>query len=149
MIAEELSVCDAVVHSYTVDYGGHIRLSTATYSHGASPTPEQYTDVTFTGVLAYHFVGEMGGASLHSIAEVTPVRVYEAFEHVFTRKQGQAWPFTLGDTETAPRQVVTSALEGAGVRAFVIRAYFGMDGFVLAKAMEIESRPAARAEGQQ
>ncbi|MFN3649942.1 MAG: hypothetical protein ACK47B_10195 [Armatimonadota bacterium] len=101
--------------------------------------PHEKAQITFTGVLAYHFEGDAFGTILFDITAVPPAEIVGQYAELFARLKNYGWP---GPTYQTPEEL-NQRLEGSGVTGYLIYSSCGMDGFVLAKRMEIRAAAAA------
>ena len=129
-MASEISVHDNFLLSYSVEAGEkRITLHTAYYDR----EPHEFTDVLFTGVLAYHFEGD----DLHTIffdIEKTSLRhIYSDYQDLFERRKNYGWPLLEYNTAEELMQTLTDR----NIQAFAISSACGLDGFVLAQEMQI------------
>jgi hypothetical protein len=125
----EISVHDNELVSYTVQCEERqIRLHTIYRDR----EPYEYTDVVFTDVVAYHFETDNFQTILFDIAEVAVEAVYTTYRDLFVRKKNYGWPVFDYKTE----QDLLETLREQGIKGFVIASSYGMEGFVLAKAMQ-------------
>jgi hypothetical protein len=97
-------------------------------------------DVTFTGVIAYHFEGDCFQNIVFGIVEVRPEAIQD-LAHAEERARNYGWPPGRDSTrETLPQ---FAAREGA--RWFEVSCSYGLGGWVAAAAMTMvpASRPDA------
>jgi hypothetical protein len=130
MPAAEISIHDNRLLSYTVD--GEKR-SIVLHTVYADRKPHEYTDVVFSGVVAYHFEGDNFETILFDITEQPLSKVYEDDEGLFLRRKNYCWPVV--DYNTADE--LLQKLGDQNIRAFVLTSSYGMDGFVLAQEMHV------------
>jgi hypothetical protein len=129
-MAAEISVHDNLILSYTVECEQRrITLHTAFFDN----EPNEYTDVTFSGVVAYHFEGDTFGTILFDISEVPPLTVYEDYEEVFVRRRNYGWPVL----QYGAKEELLDKFNPEGIKAYRISSSYGMDGFVLAREIRI------------
>ncbi len=125
----EISVHDNALVSYTVQCEERqIHLHTIYRDR----EPYEYTDVVFTEVVAYHFEADNFNTILFDIKEVTVEAVYAAYRDLFVSKKNYGWPAITYQSEAE----LLDKLREEGIKGFAIASSYGMDGFVLAKAMQ-------------
>ena len=127
---DKISIHDNFVLSYTVDCREkQITLRTA-YLDGET---DEYTEIVFSGVAAYHFERDNFSTILFDIEEASPEQVYADYRNLFERNKNYGWPEIRYDTEAE----LLAALKSKGVKGFLISSSYGMDGFVLAQEMRL------------
>lgn len=133
-MSPEISVHDNSLLSYTVDSSEKcITLHTAYFDQ----EPYQFTDVVFTGVLAYHFEGDVFGTLLFDITETSAQHLYAAHKDLFERRKNYGWPVLSYRTVEELMQMLTSQ----NMRVFDISSSCGLNGFVMAQQMHWLSIP--------
>lgn len=128
------SVHDNLILSYTVEQ--EPRRNTLRTVYEDSETNE-YTDIIFSGVVAYHFEGDTFGTILFDIIETDLSRLYDDYESLFRLRKNYGWPVL----DYGSPQELLERFQRRGVKAFLIRPSLGMDGFVLATEMKILASP--------
>ncbi len=124
------SVHDNLVLSYTVEAKERrVTLRTAYLDQ----EPHEHTLVIFSDVLAYHFEGDTFGTILFDIEEVSPADIYAAYPDVFVRRKHHGWPAV----EYWTKEGLMDALQARGIKSYLISSSCGMDGFVMAAAMDV------------
>jgi len=126
----EISIHDNFLLSYTVDAGEkRITLHTAYYDR----EPHEFTDVLFTGVLAYHFEGDDLRTVLFDIEQTSFQHIYKNHQDLFEHRKNYGWPLSSYNTVEELMQTLTDL----NIQAFEISSACGLDGFVLAQEMQI------------
>jgi hypothetical protein len=123
------SVHDNLLLSYTVEHEPR-RITFRTVYQDIEPN--EYTDVLFSGVIAYHFEGDTFGTILFDITETELSRLYADYEELFRRQKNYGWPL-LG--YGSPDELI-DRFQREGVKAFTIHSSCGMEGFVHATEMK-------------
>ena len=128
----EISVHDNTLVSYIVDCEKQeITLHTVFFDQ----EPHEYTEVVFSGVVAYHWEGDTFGTILFDIYERGIASIYSANGDLFLRRKNYGWPM-LYDT----KESLLENLQSSGVRGFIINSSIGLEGFVLAQEMRFVRR---------
>jgi hypothetical protein len=99
--------------------------------------PFEFSDVFFTGVIAYDFWhdSEMG-TIIFDITEVPAADIYAEHEEEFRAGVRYGWP---GEWAETPEEAA-SYFQKHGVRGFELASSCGMSGWVLAREMKMETR---------
>lgn len=130
----KISVHDNYLVSYEVRCERReIRLHTEFRDRGE---PFEYTDVVFTGVCAYHFHQDCFTNIIFDIDETAPETIYSDHRAEFEAGRMYGWPGDWGKTEDA----ALAYFREHGVQGYALQSSYGMDGWILAKSMEIISR---------
>jgi len=129
-MSDEISVHDNFVLSYTVDCRERRITFRTAYLDGEK---NEYTDIIFSGVTAYHFERDNLGSILFDVEKVSPERVYADYCDVFERNKNYGWLKIRYDTEVE----LMAALKAQAVKGFLIWSSYGMTGFVLAQEMRL------------
>jgi hypothetical protein len=132
----ERSVHDNNVYAYAVLCE---RRRIVLYTHYRDGGAEEYTDVTFSGVVAHHFEDALSGNILFGIEEMDVGQVVNDWTDLFARRKNYGWPDVI-DYKDADDLI--SILRQRGVKAFDIGSSFGLGGWVLAKKMDVSKRAA-------
>lgn len=126
------SVHDNRVTGYTVDCDGRSIVLHTVYE---DVEPFEWTDITFTGVLAYLFRDDVLGANiLLDVDEVPLAELVTSHEAAFDAGRGYSWP---GRWNTSTAAVLTHFEEQQG-RAWEISGSYGLDGWVVASSMKLD-----------
>lgn len=122
------SVHDNIVTGYSVSCSAQEIVL-----HTAFPEAEstEQTDVVFSGVEAYHLVGDNLQTILSDVAECAVGRILESFSSEFASGVQCAWP---GAWNVSPEACVKHLAE-AKCRGWIISSSFGMGGFVIAQSV--------------
>lgn len=134
----ERSLHDNNVYAYVVHCEGRRIVSHTEYRYGGA---EEFTDVTFTGVVAHHFECVLPGNILFDITEVEPAEIVNGSAELFARRKDDGWPAI----EYREPQELALILKQQGIKGFEISSSYGLSGWVLAARMEVAER-AARSE---
>lgn len=124
------SIHDNHVLGYTVDVAARTIVIRTEYRDG--PGPREFTDVHFDGVLGYSIRDSLGGI----LSDIYPIDIQTFLaRHADQLREGApyGWPF-----QGTSRDLL-SWLQGHGAVAFEINSAIGFDGFVVCKAMRIET----------
>lgn len=128
-MAEQISVHDNELLSYTVNCAeSKITLRTAYRDR----EPYEYTEVLFSGVVAYHFESDNFSTLLFDIIEETVEAIYAEYKELFEARKNYGWPAVDYNTE----QDLLAKLREQDIRGFSISSSYGMTGFVLASEMQ-------------
>ena len=130
------SVHDNNVYAYSVlCEERRIVLHTESYPYG---NPRQHTDVHFTGVLAHYFADELQGNILSDVTEVDPEWVTAEWAGVFAERKNYGWPDGI---EYREPDELPALLRQRNFRAYRVSSSYGLQGWVLAEAVEFRPRP--------
>ncbi len=129
-MSSEISIHDNFILSFTVDCQER-RITLRTAFHDREP-PE-HTDIIFSDVAAHHFERSNLNTILFDVKEATPEKVYAAYRDVFERNKNYGWPEIHYQTE----KELMAGLKAQSMKGFLISSSYGMDGFVLARAMRL------------
>ena len=110
------------------------RITLQTLYHERTETPPEYTDIVWEDVLAYHFQNDTMGSILFDVAPVSFDEIWQNWEPVFVQSKNYGWPAFLSHTDKADLYQQLAARE---IKAFVVSASAGIEGFVLAQSMTI------------
>ena len=91
--------------------------------------------VVFRGVIGYRLLGDNFKTSLFDITEVPAKTVVAENRALFAEGSRCAWPGTWN----VPGRDPADHVREAGVHGFVIQSSLGMEGWILAKSMEIQN----------
>jgi hypothetical protein len=139
-----LSVHDNLVYAQVVDYEACLIILHTVYQHS---NPPEFTDIVFTGVVAYHTEQAQfrdNGLSANVIfeAEESPVaHVLGRFGELFAAAKQYGWPAQ----KYSDLAELAAQLTAGGAKSFEIHSSCGLSGFVFAANMEFRRRP-SRAE---
>ena len=125
-----ISLHDNFLLSYTVD--AHLReieLNTAFLD----TEPNEFTNVRFKGVVAYHFVGDNLQTILFDISETTVEKIYDEGLELFQKNKNYSWPF-----QYESRNELLNRLRDSNIRAFAIESSYGLGGWVWAREITVE-----------
>jgi len=124
----DISVHDNRLISYCVLSETHeIRMHTIYEDR----EPYEYTDVVFSGVVAYYFEQDTFKTILFDIEEEDIARIYDSNRDRFAAGQNYGWPGMWNKSE----QTALEYLASLGVKGFTLSSVCGMSGWVLAKSM--------------
>ncbi len=126
-MAEEISIHDNLVLSYTVDCRDKKIIIHTAYD----AEPYEYTDIVFLQVAGYHFENDNFGTILFGIDQAEVEEVYLSYTQLFERRKNDAWPFVY-----VGKQDLLEKLGGKGVKGFFVSSSYGLTGFVLAEEMQ-------------
>jgi hypothetical protein len=135
----ERSVHDNNVYAYVVDCERRRIVLHTEYRDGGA---EEYTDVTFSGVVAHHFGDVMAANILFDITEVEPGDIVRRWAELFARRKNYGWPDGIRYDDP---QELMAALAGRGIRGYEIGSSYGLTGWVLGTGTVVSAR-AARVE---
>jgi len=125
------SVHDNRVTGYTVDCDGRTIVLHTVYEDAE---PFEWTDIMFTGVLAYLFRDDVLGANiLLDVDEVPLAELVASHKATFDAGRGYSWP---GRWNTST-EAVLAHFDSSGGRAWEISGSYGLDGWVVADSMEL------------
>jgi hypothetical protein len=137
----EISVHDNHLLSYTVfSETREIRLQT--FFPAYDEVEAKYTDIIFTGVMAYRFINDSFGTIITDVSETSVESIYEEYEDLLEAGRPYGWPGIWNDSEN--READPAYLSAQGIKGFYLSAAIGMTGWVLAKEMRFERRQPER-----
>lgn len=124
------------VYAYLLDLD---RRVLALHTEFVGP-PRELTDVRFEGVLTHHFERVTAPTVLLDVAEVPHSEVIGEWPALFEAGRDHGWPLP----STGPAELIR-ALKDARIKAFRVMGELGLEGFVLAEALNEVARnePAA------
>jgi len=123
-----LSVHDNLLLSYSVNARlKEIRLHTSTYPYD---DPQEYVDVLFSGVVAYHFECDNFNNILFGVEEVSLEAIYDQYSEMFERLRKHGWPLLSCDT----KEIMLQNLHQQEIKAYEISASLGLTGWVWARS---------------
>ena len=127
---EEVSVHDNVLVSYEVFCERReIRLCTEFRDRGE---PYEFTDVVFTGVVAYDFRHDSEiGTIIFDVTEVPAADIYDQHADQFRAGARYGWPGEWIES----LEIAVAHFKKHSIRGFEISSSCGMDGWVLARDM--------------
>lgn len=126
----DISVHDNALNSYCVNAErAEITLHTS-YAH---QNRQEYSDVVFSGVVAYNFERDSFGTIIFDIDETTVESIYTDERERFESGRKYCWPGTWNKSDDS---VLTYLLENE-IKGYWLSSSFGMVGWVLAKSMKI------------
>ena len=128
--ADEPSVHDNFVYALSVHLEERTLVLHTQYRDG--PGPRTMTDLRFVGLMAHHFDDVAEPSILLDIEEVTPAWVIEQWGELFDRRKNYGWP----PIKYVDRAELGNKLVAQGVRGYRVMGSCGIDGFVLASAVE-------------
>lgn len=141
-----VSVHDNLVYAQHVDYEARRVVLHTLYLRS---DPPEYTDIVFTGVIAYHaeqqafHSGGLLGNVLFSAEESDAAFVLGQYSKALAAAKDYGWPVRgysdLGD--------LAARLTSGGAKCFEIHGSCGLSGFVFAESMEFHSRPSRACVG--
>ncbi len=131
-IANSISLHDNRVLSYIVECEQRrITLHTASEEKKQA----ERTSVIFSEVAAYHFEGGDFDTIIFDIASMPLEEIYDSNLDVFERRKPYGW--LVFDYRT--RAELLEKLREREIQGFVLSSSYGMDGFVLAREMRVET----------
>ncbi|MFL6333089.1 MAG: hypothetical protein ACJ754_07060 [Pyrinomonadaceae bacterium] len=134
----DISVHDNRLLSYTVDrQEREIILRTAYLGR----EPHEYTDIIFSGVAAYRFVGDNFSTNIFDVAEVEPEDIYSRHREVFAEGEKYGWPLPYGSIEE-----LLQRLSAENVKGYIISSSYGLDGWVWARELTLKQRVESNGE---
>ena len=122
------SVHDSLLTGYTVD-GTNRKIVLRTEPHQGGGTA--LIDVTFSGVVAYHFEGDCLGNIVFDIEEVPAACIIGDGKIFAERARLYGWPEGWQSTKERPDEFVSRM----GCRLYEIHCSYRMYGWVAAKEM--------------
>lgn len=133
----DISVHDNHLLSYIVSSETReIRLRTVYPAY--DQVEAEYTDVIFTGVIAYHFINDSFGTIITDVSETSVESIYAEYKDLFDVGKRYGWPGIWNENEK--READPAYLGAQGIKGFYLSSAIGMTGWVLAKDMRIEPR---------
>lgn len=132
-----LHVHDNFVYAIVVQLEQRLLVLHTEYCDG--PGPNELTDVRFSGVIGHHFDDVSAPSILLDIEEIGVQPIVQQWSELFERAKNYGWlPFQYANlTELLQR------LADEGVNGYRVFGTCGLDGFVLAKAIEFQRRELA------
>ncbi len=127
---KDISVHDNFLISHTVNAE---KKEIVLHTVFKDQNPHEYTDVTFSDVVAYHFENDNLRTILFDVIETTVESTLETDRFLLEKGRHYAWPMTY-ETETELLEKTSKQ----GTKAFVIESSFGMTGWIWAKEMKTE-----------
>lgn len=125
------SIHDNVLTGYEVDCARQrIVFHTELHDHD----PKECTDIVFSGVEAYHFIGDNMQTILRDVAQVTLEQIMREFAKEFQDGMKYCWPGPWNDSQAT----CLKHFHGRATTGWVISSAYGGGGFVIAKTMEIK-----------
>ena len=125
-----MSVHDHHLLSYKVSSEERaIWLQTA-YPEASGP---EFSEVVFSGVAAYHFVGDNLQTIFLSIVEKSPEAIFKEDVSLFDKGRPFCWPGAWNQSTDA----VLNYIKESRFRGFQINSAYGMGGWVWAKNFEV------------
>ncbi len=133
---EKISIHDNFLLSYTVNCReSMITMQTAFYDR----EPHEFTDVAFTGVIAYHLECDNLTTIIFDIVETPLHSIYAEYEALFSGLKNHGWPLLFaedkGHLDYKTPDEMMNILEAQNIKGFRFRSSYGMEGFVLAQEM--------------
>ncbi|MBC7529620.1 MAG: hypothetical protein H7308_18995 [Chthonomonadaceae bacterium] len=104
-----------------------IRLQTIYEDH----EPYEYTNVIFSGVIAYHFQQDSFGTIIFDIEETDVAQLYAENRERFESGRNYGWPGGWNKSE----ETILDYLVSSGIKGFALSSSCGMDGWVMAQTM--------------
>ena len=98
--------------------------------------PVEYTDVVFSGVVAYHFEGSLQHNILFDVFEDDVETVLKEYSWLFARLKNYGWPSI--DYDDLPD--LCRSLQAKNIRAYRIGSSYGLGGFVFSSSSEYVRR---------
>ena len=133
-----LSIHDNRVYAYSVlTEAGVLSLHTE-FLDGERP---QYTDVIFRGVLTHYFRSVLPVSILFGIEEASLEDLIRTDWPLFQDLMNAGWPVP----EYRSAGELAERLQEQERRAYIISSSYGMDGWVLARSIELVERPSRSA----
>jgi hypothetical protein len=132
--SNSISVHDNFVYAYRVECEAR-RIVLHTRFRDSSP--EEYTDVIFTGVVAHHFEHVLEGNILFDVTEIPLRDIIETSAALFAAGKNYMWPDGIDYRDV---EELIRILEGQGACGFEISSSYGMSGWVIAGAMDRKAR---------
>lgn len=127
-----ISVHDNTLNSYCVDAGKEeIRLCTSFAAQGL----QEYSDVIFTGVVAYRFGLDNFGTIIFDVYETNLESIYTDNRELFEYGRKYCWPGTWNASDES----VLDYLIANEIKGYQISSAIGLTGWVLAESMAIVS----------
>ncbi len=123
----DISIHDNSLLSYSVSaQKREIRLHTIFLDGERS----EYTDVVFSGVVAYHFEHDDFQTILFDIIEANLEDIHDEYEFLFSQGRSYHWPVDHDSRESLLRR-----MREQEIRAFDIQSSLGLSGWVWARNM--------------
>lgn len=136
------SVHDNWLYAQSVDHErGRLVLHTA-YPHVAEGRAPEWTDVIFEGVIAFRFeelrcaTSDDPACVLFDVEERDAARVLAGLGEPLARLRLRGWPLV----DWTDLDDLVAKLGALGVRCFAVEGVCGVEGFVLARSMELRAR---------
>jgi len=101
----------------------------------------EYTDVVFSGVLAYHFENDNLNTIFFDIAEVPVRQIYAEHKALFDRLKNYGWP----EVNYTSEEHLLQTVEQRGVRGYELSSSYGLYGWVWAQSMAVNEADAPQA----
>jgi hypothetical protein len=133
-----VSVHDNVLLGFEVWAEGRKLILHTAFQDVSEGEPFEYTDVVFSGLMAYYFEHDNLSTILFDIEEVSLDSVLEQSRERFKAGQRYGWPGVWNRSEQACR----AYLVGQGAYAYSVSSSLGLCGWVLAERMEFLPREA-------
>ena len=124
----EISVHDNTLHSYCVSAN---KKEICIHTSYASPTSQQFSDIIFTGVVAYRFELDNFMTIISDVYETHVETIYTDNQDLFEHGRKYCWP---GRWNSSDESVLTYLIENE-VKGYQLTSAIGMIGWVLAKSM--------------
>ena len=128
------SIHDNNIYAYAVYCGSRQIVLHTEFRDGGS---EEYTDVTFTGVVAHHFECVLSGNIMFGIEEVDVEKIVRSSADLFAIQKNFGWPEGI---EYRDADDLVSIIRQRGVRGYEIGSSYGLSGWVLAVRMDVSER---------
>ncbi|MCZ8520836.1 MULTISPECIES: hypothetical protein [Paenibacillus] len=122
-----ISIHDNEITSYKVDLKNH----KITF-HTLSPTNHQEVEVLFVEVLAHQFEAPLEGSIIFGIQEYELDRFIDGNRNLLEKQKKYCWPMYYDNMND-----LSSFLKKENYLYYVIQSSYGLNGWVVAKLLEI------------
>ena len=125
----EISVHDNQLVSYSV-FSAKREIQLPTYYSER----EEYTDVLFTGITAYHFEGDNFQTIIFDVYEVELEEIYDEHEQLFSRLKNYGWI----NMDYNSKEELLLEMKKKNIKAYNFHSSYGLSGWVWAENMIIK-----------
>jgi hypothetical protein len=130
----ERSVHDNVINSYEVFCNRREIVFKTEYPH----EPKEFTNVIFTGVVAYDFKHDSEfGSIIFDFEPWSPMAIYDENRQLIESGLPYGWPGPWA----ADRAQAEAYFAAQGINAWYLCASLGLTGWILAKSMIVVAAP--------
>lgn len=129
----EISAHDNVLVAYEVRCA---QREICLHTENRERQPAARTDITFFGVEGYHLCSDNFATIIFDVAEIPIDDILSEYKAMFEEGVAFCWPGPWNKSEAAAK----AHLNERGIRAFSLSSSYGMNGWILAKSMAMNSR---------